>query len=229
MRFPAALHIAIFGATVAAGQALPPTPPTAQVGEIKFTAEPPAKAPAPEQRAKVTFTSGSLSIAADNSSLNQILRDISRLTGMKITGGVAEERVYGSFGPGDTSAVLSALLSGTGSNMMLIFNAQRAPSELVLTPRGGGPTPPSPSAVAGDGRDDEDLPPQMRQHISRPEMRQPPPNPPAASPAAPPAAPPSSAPDTTQEVSPNGVSTPEQIYQQLLANQKKKQQQTPPQ
>jgi len=232
MRFPQALPIALLGASLAGAQAIPPTPPTtaAPHREINFAQSPAAKVPATAQRAQVAFAGGSLSITADNSSLNQILRDIARLTGMKITGGVTDERVYGSFGPGDTSSVLSALLAGTGSNMMLIFDAQRAPSELVLTPRGGGPTPPNPMASRGDDRDEQDLPPQLRPHIPRPEMRQ---EPPAASarppePAAPPAATTPAAPtDTTQQVSPNGVSTPEQIYQQLLDRAKAKQQQTP--
>ena len=191
---------------------------------------PPAPVPAPAHRATVTFAEGSLSITAENSSLNQILRDISRSTGMKITGGVMDERVYGSFGPGDTSSVLSALLSGTGSNMMLIFDARRTPSELVLTPRGGGPTPPSPTAARGNDRDEEDLPPQMRPHMPRPEPRpEPSPAPPPAPAIAvqiPQAAATPPATDTTQQVSPNGVSTPEQIYQQLM-QMKAKQAQTP--
>jgi len=228
------LSVCVAGPSRMTGQAIPPTPPTALLPagaapEQTLTA---AQAPKPVQRAKVTFASGVLSVAADNSSLNQILREIARLTGMKITGGVTEERVYGSYGPDDPSSVLSALLKGTGSNMFLIFDAQHAPSELVLTPRGGGPTPPSPGASRGDDRDEEDLPPQLRPHAPRPgppEGQAPAPAPVAAPAVVTTQPAPASAPDTTQTVSPNGVSTPQQIYEQLMANQQKKQQQqTPP-
>jgi hypothetical protein len=92
--------------------------------------------------AQVTYSNGLLTVAADNSSLNQILREISRQTGMRISGGVSDERVYGSYGPGTPARILAALLDGTGSNMLLRETASNAPAELILTPRLGGPTPP---------------------------------------------------------------------------------------
>jgi hypothetical protein len=174
-----------------------------------------------------------LSVAANNSSLNQILREISRVTGMKITGGVADERVYGDYGPADPSTVLIALLRGTGSNMMIVLDARQAPQELVLTPRAGGPTPPNPAASRQ--RDEEDLPPQRGQRFPRntgiganlPDQAPAPTLPvqpaPQSTPeiAAPLVAP---ANDTTQQ-SPNGVKTPQEIYDQLM---KMQQQQQPP-
>ncbi len=238
---------------VAVAQGVPPTAPTAPVA-APAAMQPGSlsqqRAPAPSQRAQVTFEAGQLSVFADNSSLNQILRDIARVTGMKITGGVVDERVYGSYGPADTSTVLTALLRGTGSNMLLIFDAMQAPEELVLTPRGGGATPPNPNASRE--RDEEDLPPQRINHYRRPGAEAIPPRPgvmqgapvpqqpslaPAAAPApgeqdAPSVAPaaqpevPAASSDTTTQESPNGVKTPQQIYEQLMKMQQQ-QQKTP--
>jgi hypothetical protein len=230
------LTILCLAASPLLAQAIPATPPTKPSPLVPIPASqtpaqpiaaqpvrPPSAASLPAHRAQVTFTGGRLSIIADNSSLNQILREISTLTGMKITGGVNDERVYGTYGPGDASTILASLLGGTGSNMLLIFDSHRQPQELILTSRNGGPTPPSPSASRG--RDEDDLPPQLTPHIPRGATAQLPPRPqtpgpPAAEPtpaAADPAA------NTTTQQSPNGVSTPQQIYDQLM---KLKQQQS---
>ena len=104
----------------------------------------------PPHRATVTYAAGLLDVRADNSSLNQILRAIGNLTGMKITGGVADERVFGNYGPAEPSTILATLLDGTGSNMLLRESADNAPAELILTPRNGGPTPPNPNAPGFD-------------------------------------------------------------------------------
>jgi hypothetical protein len=93
----------------------------------------------------VDYVAGKLVVTATNASLNQILRQVSRSIGMKITGSVADERVYGQYGPSTPSIVLATLLDGTGINMLLVDDA-KGPTELILTPRHGGPTPPSPSA-----------------------------------------------------------------------------------
>jgi hypothetical protein len=148
------------------------------------------QAPQPPQ---VTYSEGKLFVSAANSSLNQILRDIAHETGMKITGGVTDERVFGKYGPAAPSQILAALLDGTGSNMLLLQATAATPAELILTPRHGGPTPPNPNAAEAE----EEMPP-------------PPPRP-QYSPATPPqqAAP---NPAATQPAQPK---TPQQIYEQL--------------
>ena len=176
------------------------------------------------QRAEVKLDSGKLTVKAENSSLNQILREISRVTGMKISGGVMDERVFGSYGPADPSTVLSTLLRGTGSNMMIVLDAKKAPVELVLTPRGGGPTPPNPSASRERG--EEDLPQQMGPRLARPlamapfpgqNLAPPPPAPVEMAPQLAPQAPAAlSGNETTTQESPNGVKTPQQVYEQLM-------------
>jgi hypothetical protein len=218
------------------GQGLPATTPTttAPVAQVTQAAKKPADLPA--RRAEVSYRTGRLSIAAENSSLNQILREIGQLTGMKITGGVNDERVYGIYGPADAETVLSALLDGTGSNMLLVLDDREQPKELVLTPRMGGPTPPNPNAV--QEREEEDLPPMRMPRARGVEGVNPPPqfHPPQPLPTEivpPPAATPEPAATDTTQQSPNGVKTPQEVYDQLMKLQQQHQQKpatvTPPQ
>jgi len=100
--------------------------------------------------AQVTYSPGVLEVIADDSSLNQILRGISRQTGMKLSGGVADERVFGKYGPAAPAEVIAILLDGTNTNMLLRETASSAPEELILTPREGGPTPPDLNGVASN-------------------------------------------------------------------------------
>lgn len=95
--------------------------------------------------ALVIYDGGELEVRAKNSTLNQILDDIALRTGMKVTGHVNEEHVFGIYGPASPTDVLASLLQGTGSNMLLRVSANGAPKELILTPRTGGPTPPEPA------------------------------------------------------------------------------------
>ena len=213
--------------------ALPATLPTAPPVAPAASAAP---AERPTHRADVQYTDGLLAVTADNSSLNQILRDVARLTGMKITGGVTDERVFGTYGPAAPSQILSTLLDGTGSNMLIVQSSGPEPAELVLTPRRGGVTPPNPNASRFDDQESEDaLPPRIPQ----------PPRPSSADSSngqAAPTAPwgsrlPNGLPNTgsdtrstdpNQPQSPNGVRTPQQIYNDLQ-KMRQQQQQTNPQ
>ncbi len=226
--------------------------------------------------AEVTYAAGLINVRADNSSLHQILHSISHLTGMTISGGVADERVFGNYGPAEPSTILATLLDGTGSNMFLRISPTGVPAELTLTPRNGGPTPPNPNA--GRFNDDEDTNPHRPrtlpdrfQRQGQPSQDAPPQqaqNPPQQQPSNPPSVPqpqnningspdntsptaatypttgsvpldsvatPSTTPSTngivdapnpppagsTTSSNPNGVATPEQIYQQLQQLQQK--------
>jgi hypothetical protein len=131
---------------------LPATPPTSLAN--------PNSLPAPiaaassggntlqHHKARVSYRNGLLDVRADNSSLNQILRDISRETGMTIVGGVADQRIFGNYGPAEPSTVLKTLLDGTGTNMLLKETSTDGPTELVLTPQTGGASPPSPNSAS---------------------------------------------------------------------------------
>jgi hypothetical protein len=126
-------------ATLAA-QTLPATAPTdaavAQTQPVPVTA--PAVTATRPHRADVAFSGQMLTIRANDSSLHQILSSISHVTGMKITGGVAEQRVFGNYGPDNASTILATLLDGTGVNMLIREDDAHRPTELTLTARSGG-------------------------------------------------------------------------------------------
>jgi hypothetical protein len=175
----------------------------------------------PPNRAQIVYSNGILSVSADNSSLNQILRQIATDIGLKITGSVADERVFGKYGPEGAAEVLNSLLDGTSSNMVLVQRGDSSLAELILTPRQGGPTPPNPSAASNDKPE----PPQNRPEDNR--SSEPSPQPSSQSnPTIPPVDPAanSNPNNTSQPDSPNGVKTPQQIYEQL---QRLRQQQQP--
>jgi len=148
----AAVVLLLFGGGLALAQpsALPATRPTADELPTAVLASSLSRTERVNHRAEVTYSGNVLEVTANNSSLNQILRDIGRQTGMKITGGVVEERVFGKYGPAPPAQVLETLLDGTGSNMFLREADRDTPGELILTPRNGGPTPPNPSAASFD-------------------------------------------------------------------------------
>ena len=232
IRYFAALSIAlcpVLHAQIQRSQ-LPATSPTEQSQPQSITL-PPVPAPPPTHRAQVAYAQGQLSISADNSSLNQILRDVAHQTGMKITGGVAEEHVFGQYGPAKPARVLAMLLEGTGSNILLVQSGAAAPTELILTPRTGGATPPNPNAPNfNDAADNEDTPPRSAERVLPRRPLQPGeldpnrPDPPAT------LLPPNNPPDATpsaQDQSPNGIKTPQQIYDQLMRLRQQNQPQQP--
>lgn len=86
--------------------------------------------------ASVVWDANGLHINASNSSLQQILSEVSTETGTKVEGTVPDQRVYGSYGPGDARDVLSQLLQGSGYNILLAGDLGKgAPREIVLSPR----------------------------------------------------------------------------------------------
>jgi len=162
-------------AQVKPASSLPATPPTTapQAGNsvAPLTATPAKPDANRAHKADVRYDSGLIAINATNSSLNQILREISRQTGMKITGGVRDERVFGHYGPAPVADILATLINGTGTNMVLRETAANAPQELILTPRSGGVSPPNPNApgfddgASDDDRDAQPPPPTIRQPV----------------------------------------------------------------
>lgn len=234
-----AVFLLAVGGVAGFGQsALPPTSPTA-AAPAGLGAAAPAAAGATAgvnaaHRASVAYTDGKLGVVADNSSLNQILRDIARATGMKITGGVNDERVFGKYGPAAPADVLTELLDGTDTNMLLKESANRTPAELILSPRQGGPTPPNPNAPGFNDESDQDaaeqaLQQQRQEQERQQQMQQLQQQQQAGQPTPP--APSASAPAPAANAQPGtGVRTPQDIYQQLqqLQQQQRQQQQTPP-
>jgi hypothetical protein len=187
-----------------AAQALSPMPLTAA----------PATPPAPEapkwpanekpSPASVTWDSQGLRIDAANSSLAQILADVSTATGAKVEGFDADQRVFGVFGPGPARDVLSQLLQGSGYNVILIGDqGQGTPREILLSSRHAGtkttaaanPATPSEEDSDTDEQPQPGQPPirpgivfgrppftpqqmqQQRMHPRQPQSEQPPSNP----------------------------------------------------
>lgn len=184
----------------------------------------PATAPSllsdPAAPARVSLASGKLSVQANNSSLSDILRQVARAGGMKIdglqTGGSADQRIFGSYGPGAPRDVLSDLLHGSRYNVLMMGNTPSGtPRELALSLRTGGvpnPPPHPPTAEQQQEENGDDVqPPTTEDQDTEPGV------PPAGVQENEPVPPP---PGDQQ----NRVRTPQQILQEL---QRMHQQQRP--
>jgi hypothetical protein len=181
--------------------------------------QPEAAQPAPElphwpandspTKPTVTWDSQGLKIDATNASLHQILNDVSTATGTKVEGFVADERVFGEYGPGQARDILSQLLHGSGYNVLMIGDqGEGTPRQVVLSPRKAGGAPASANHPSQDTQDD-DVPEQ-------PEVEeQPPPQQPLINgrPPMPPQGP------------PGAPRTPQQVLQELQQRQQEMQQQ----
>jgi hypothetical protein len=150
-----------------------PAPPPAPVAATPPAPELP-KWPANEKPvpASITWDSQGLRIDAANSSLEQILMEVATLTGAKLEGFDADQRVFGAFGPGPARDVLSQLLIGSGYNVMMIGDqGQGTPRRIVLSsPHGRGTTPaatPAPASSDEDA-DTEEQPQQQPQQYPPP-------------------------------------------------------------
>ena len=108
----------------------------------------------PAQPAKVVLTDGLLSVEAQNSSLTQILDCVAKQSGMTISGLSKDERIFGVYGPGSPSEVLSELLDGAGYNVLMAGDTTAgAPRELVLTVRQSGAAVPPPQTQVQANQD----------------------------------------------------------------------------
>jgi hypothetical protein len=93
----------------------------------------------PAQPATVENRGGALSVRANNASLAQILHQVARETGMQLDGLAGDERVFGTFGPGNPRDVLVSLLDGTSYNVLMVGDLSNgAPRQLLLTHKTGG-------------------------------------------------------------------------------------------
>jgi hypothetical protein len=113
----------------------------------------------PPAPATVTAAKDELTVKAENSSLTQILHQVSSATGMKLDGLGGDERVFGSFGPGAPREVLTALLNGTAYNVVMVGDLPSgAPRELLLTRRASGGAQPPVNAAQNQTHPDEETP-----------------------------------------------------------------------
>ena len=163
------------------------TQPSAQPAQAAVVAQPnPPDWPANNQpsEASVVWDSHGLRIAASNSSLAQILKDVSAKTGATLEGMGNDERIFGAYGPGPARDVLSQLLDGSGYNVLMIGDlGQGTPRRIVLSARPAGPAPPSgPSSSNNEETDVEPQPQPEPQPAPQPAPGVPPPGVPAHTP-----------------------------------------------
>lgn len=163
--------------------------------------------------AAVVWDASGLRINASNSSLQQILNEVSVETGTKVEGLGADQRIYGEYGPGQARDVLSQLLQGSGYNVLAAGDlGHGAPREIVLSPRKSGGS----SAPAGASGSNADAPQQdPDEEIPDPQPEEQPPAPPPPAQEGP-----------RPGFGPNGpVRTPQQVMEEMQQRQLLQQQQ----
>jgi hypothetical protein len=128
----------------------------------------------PAQQASVQWTAQGLMIDAKNSSLEQILNDISAQSGAKVEGIGGDERVFGIYGPGQPREVLSQLLEGTGYNVLMVGDSERGvPQRILLSEKPKGGAQPNAPVPAADEYEPPVTPYQPPPPPQQPEMKPP--------------------------------------------------------
>lgn len=161
------------------------------------------------------LNAGKLAITANNSSLQEILKQVSTSTGMTVDGLNRDQRIFGSYGPGDPHDVLAELLDGTGYNVMMFGQTTAgAPRQLTLSQRTanvpGAARPSAPQNPDDDSADDD--------QSQQPPAYQPPPQQPDQNTA-----------PVNNNSQQGGVRTPQQMLQQMQQMHQQQPQQQPPQ
>lgn len=136
--------------------------------------------PANEQprAAKIVWNSHGLRIEAANSSLDEILREVSLQTGIKVEGMDGDQRIFGVYGPGPAREVLNSLLDGCGYNILMVGDrGAGTPQRIVLIPLVSGTMPPAASAAppANNGSAEDEQPPGSIPYRPNPVTQMPPP------------------------------------------------------
>jgi hypothetical protein len=192
-----------------ASSAAPAAPPAVSV---------PTQAPSlldqPAEAAKVDIADGKLTVEANNSSLTAIFNQISTAGGMTIEGLNKDQRIFGTYGPGDPREIITQLLDGAGYNIVMFGRTGvGTPSQVSLTPR-GAPLPQGNAYAASHPpvheEEEEEPPPTQYQDNPPPQ-----PNP-------------NQAPGPGVPNNPNGgVRSPQQMLQELQQMRQQQNQQQP--
>jgi hypothetical protein len=144
-----------------------PAPAAAAATPVAPVAPPAPNWPANDKAvaATVVWDSHGLSIVAANSSLIQILKDISAATGAKVEGLGVDERIFGTYGPGQARDVISQLLDGSGYNVLMVGDqGEGTPRQIELSNRPNGPAPVAPTGRnSGNDEETEAEPPPQQQ------------------------------------------------------------------
>ncbi len=188
-------------------EAPPPPPPTLQ----QMPAVPPT----------VTFTNGLLTIVAENSTLNDILREVRSRTGATIdVPANATERVVTHLGPGAPRDVITSLLNGSHFNYVMLGSPTNPNQvdKIILTSKSGGAVASGTSATPPPQNTAAEVPSEDQETQPVPDASEQPAE--GATEDAPTA--------ETDQPQPNGqqqVKTPEQLLRELQAQQQQQQQQ----
>ena len=133
----------------------PPVKPEQPAAQPAPALPPPTLAEMPASPPQVSFQGGQLTIAAQNSTLGDILKAVRAQTNATIDlPGNAPERVVGHFGPGPARDVLTSLLNGSHFNYLLLGSSTdpSALDRVILMAKSGAaastPEPPSPQESA---------------------------------------------------------------------------------
>jgi hypothetical protein len=149
-----------------------PDPPPLAVVAPPEPEKPKWPANDPPAQAAVVWDSHGLRIDATNSSLQQILKDVSTATGAKVEGLANDERVFGAYGPGQARDVLSQLLQGSAYNVIMIGDqGQGTPREILLSVRQAGPAQPQARNTPVNNTNDEDNEPEEPTQPEQPAPR----------------------------------------------------------
>ena len=136
--------------------------------------------------ATIVWDSHGLQVTASNSSLKQILSEISIDTGAKIDGMGQDERIFGSYGPGPARDIISQLLDGSNYDVAILGDqGSGTPTRVVLTARSGAAPAGSNASPAQPSDEDNAADEQAEQPDPQPQPLQalpPRPNPEGAAP-----------------------------------------------
>jgi hypothetical protein len=168
--------------------AQPAVQPAPAVSVTPAALPPPPDWPANDHpsQATVTWDSHGLRVVAANSSLSQILKEISTQTGATLEGLGKDQRIFGVYGPGQARDVITQLLDGAGYNVLMIGDSgQGTPRQIILTPQSGGGAQAAGTNNQAPANDDDSEPEQEAQQPEPPPQQQPPMAPAGAAPAVP--------------------------------------------
>jgi len=102
------------------GQAQSPSGQLAQPPQAQVPPTPSGPALQPPSPPRVSYSSGQLTVIANNSALSDIMSAIEHATGVRVEGTRPDaERVFGQFGPNSPRDVLNSLFSGSKYDFIL--------------------------------------------------------------------------------------------------------------
>lgn len=214
IRTGALLTAATLGLTFASGNlraqtSLPATAPTTTPSQL-----PSANPPVAHGDADIRWDGHLLTVIANGDSLPEVFAAVAARAGIHVTGAAPFDHVYGTFGPAPLVEVLSELVDGLSVNMLFVDQMGTKPAQLTFSPRTGAATPPDPS---------------QQQQAQQQYAQQPASTFPGAQPsnaitpaggtlpanAGAPGAAAQTGESGTNATSPNGVKTPQEIFEQL--------------